>query len=173
MRKFVGLLGVLAIVATAIVVGQAPASAAPLPWSSNAGVDAQLKALQQSGTTLTYRRAAASDRMIDGLHVVPAAAAKKTPQSRCSGGYICLYPDANGAGYVIYVASGRSIPDLGTACSQGICYAFNDHLSSWENPSGWTYCWHYDSNYGGAGRLMPYYAQLLDLSAFGTAACGR
>lgn len=163
MKKILSVLAAAGVAAVMLATTQ-PASAGPNPdqpsssWTAQS-VDAQLAKLAAAGATLDYRRATPSDRMLDGVLVVPTEARTAGVQATCNFGWLCLYPDANGGGtgYTVYVSSGRSIPDLGQACSQGVCYAFNDHLSSWQNNSQWKYAWYYDIHYSGASRDMPFY----------------
>ncbi|GAA1682468.1 hypothetical protein GCM10009765_34580 [Fodinicola feengrottensis] len=150
------LLVVLVALAGVIAGAQAPVSASVKP-AMPASVDTQLQMLRQSDTTVKFRRATAADHQIPGARVALRPAGSATPADNCSGLYLCLYADANAGGLEIIIPQGVSIPYLGNACVGGICYQFNDRMTSWENVSSWTYCWYYDANYTGQQRFMEYY----------------
>lgn len=147
MKRLLTLACALAVGLTTLVAGEA---------SAQAKVAAQLQMLEKSGTTVKYRLATAADKQVPGARADRVAA-----DSRCTVGYVCIYPDANAGGIFVHLPSGQSFSYLGEACFQGICYNLNDRMSSWENASGWTYCWWFDADYKGERRFMQYHGLLV------------
>lgn len=69
----------------------------------------------------------------------------------CPSGYVCLYEGFNGNGRQVRVPALGSDSDFR---SGGYVAGFNDTMSSWQNNSGYAYCWYFNTNYGHPTRVM-------------------